>query len=73
MTGYERMLGCVGTFCRVTNKLGNAFPILKYLKVFVLIQNLPPPTFFKHVVILVPQVELYFEGFMCEVACMQSV
>ena len=32
-----------------------------------------PPTFFKHMEILVPKVELYLEGFMCEILCAKLV
>ncbi len=32
-----------------------------------------PPTFFKHMEILVPKVESYLEGFMCEILCAKSV
>ncbi len=32
-----------------------------------------PPTFFRHMEILVPEVESYLEGFMCEISCVKSV
>ena len=42
------------------------------LVVFVSIHNLIS-TCFKHTAILVPEIESYLEGFMCEVACKKSV
>ena len=40
----------------------------KYLKVIVCSYPQPhPSTFFKHMEILVPKVESYLEGFMCEI------
>ena len=33
----------------------------------------PPPTFFKHMEILVPKVESYLEGLMCEIWCADSM
>ena len=32
-----------------------------------------PPAFFKHLEILVPEVESYLQGFMCEISCAKSV
>ncbi len=32
-----------------------------------------PPTFFKNIEILVAKVELYLEGFVCEILCAKSV
>ncbi len=37
------------------------------LKVLVPIHSLIPPTFFKHIEILVPKVESYLKGLMCEI------
>ncbi len=39
------------------------------LKVLVPIHSLIPPTFFKHMEILVPKVESHLEGFMCGILC----
>ena len=43
------------------------------LKVLVLTHSTHPPTFFKHMEILVLKVESYLEGFICEILCAKSV
>ncbi len=43
------------------------------LKVLVPIHSLIPPTFFKHMEILVPEVESYLEAFVCEILGTKSV
>ncbi len=47
--------------------------VIHYLKVLVPIHNLIPSIFFKDTEILVPEVESYLEGFVCEVVCAKSV
>ncbi len=47
--------------------------IWKSLKVLVPIHSLIPPIFFKHIEILVPEVESYLEDCMCEVSCANSL
>ncbi len=43
------------------------------LKVLVPIHSLIPPNFFKHMEILVPEVESYLEGCVCEISCANSL
>ena len=48
--------------------------ICHILKVLVLIHSLIPlPTFFKHAEILVPKVEAYLEGVLCEILSAKSL
>ncbi len=47
--------------------------IIQALKVLVLIHSLILPNVFKHMEILVPEVELYLECFMCEISSTNSL
>ncbi len=46
---------------------------MSVLKVLVPIHSLIPQNFFKHMEILVPEIQLYLEGFVCEILWAKSV
>ncbi len=54
-------------------RLGDGIYVANRLKVLVPIHSLIHPIFFKHMEILVPEVESFLESFMCEVLCTNSV
>ncbi len=45
---------------------------VRHIKVLVPIRSLIPRYIFRYKDILVPEVESYLEGFMCEVSCTKS-